>query len=347
MATRQEAIEARQKLASDLPFALREFASSAQDLRQYRGALPRAIQRFGAQLPESERILLRTYECELADTILDDVCAEIARTLQLVEISYTYPEATLDELVTYFPWAPGLKRSVEWKRTRITHYLHSFVAVGLSLPAEIQGLAHHVDLPPLPFHEIAYAITPKRLEQSWRDFKEQWEWSEEFIGILTEESEISDYAEGVDYSAIPVARWLAQSALRQETEIALDLRLLAQELTPALQRLVDEWQAARQQDGYQPIAWHNVFWTLTEEYEALPLALDQREPECSTDHELAQHLSNFYPEVKSTSRPVISRRRKQLYDACAERILRRLRENFAAGEQKPAPITLESEEHTR
>ena len=65
MATRQETVEARQKLVSDLPFALREFASSAQDLRQYRGALPRAIQRFSAQFPILSPSIYLSHYCSV------------------------------------------------------------------------------------------------------------------------------------------------------------------------------------------------------------------------------------------------------------------------------------------
>jgi len=51
------------------------------------------------------------------------------------------------------------------------------------------------------FDEIAYAVSPKRLEQSWKDFKEQMEWSEEFIGITLGEDETSSSAEFVDYGS--------------------------------------------------------------------------------------------------------------------------------------------------
>lgn len=340
--TRRETTRVRQALDLDLPMALREFVAAAQDARRYAGVLPRAVRRFAAQLPAGERALLRSYECEFVDTLLDNVCAEVERTVQLLELCYAHPTATPDDLLPLFPWAHGLKRSAEWKRARLAQYLASFAAAGLVLPINFHCTT---TLPLLPFHEVAYAVAPKRLEQSWRAFKEQWEWSEDFIGIVMDESD--EYAEGVDYSAIPLARVAAQAALRQETSLHLELRWLGQSLTPALHELVSEWQAAHQHDGYPPIAWHNVFWTLTEEYEALPLALDQREPQRATDQELAEHLSLAYPEVKSTSRPVVARRRKQLYEACAEKIVTRLRENFAHGEQTPWPITQESEERER
>ena len=35
-------------------------------------------------------------------------------------------------------------------------------------------------------------------------------------------------------------------------------------MTPALHDLLDEWHLAHPHDGYPPIAWHNVFWTLAE-----------------------------------------------------------------------------------
>jgi hypothetical protein len=336
LGARGERLAAREKLASELPLTLREFVPSSQRERQYRGPLPQAVQRFAANLPESERALAQSRACDFVDYILEDVCAEVERTLLLVELCHAQPQATLDELQAVFPWTPGLKRSDEWKKERLTDYLRSFVAIGVNLPAPIMNKVEAGNTPVLPFNEIAYAVTPKRLEQSWQDFKEQMEWSDRFLGLVTEEDETSSAAECFDYGAISAARLHTGFAPVTEAEIGLELLLLGRELSPELNILLEELHAAAAFDGYRPIAWHNVFWNITSEYDYLPLQLEQRDPLRETDQELATHLAAQYPEVKSTSRPVVSRRRKKLYDACTERVIRRLRENFAAAQEQAA-----------
>ncbi len=341
---------AREKLASDLPLSLRGFVPSSEGLRQYQGPIPLAVRRFIANLPASERALARSGECDFVDYILDDVCSEVERTLLLVEYCHRRPGATLGELQAVFPWASGLKRSDEWKRERMASYIKSFVTSGVKLPASIihaveaVGGVGNEEGSEFQFDEIAYAVSPKRLAQSWRDFKEQMEWSEKFVGITLGEDETSSAAEFIDYSSIPSASLVAGSTPSGEAEIGLDLLLLGRELSPELNGLMEELHAANVVNGYRPIAWHNVFWNVSSEYDYLPLTLEQRDPLRETDQELALHLAVHYPEVKSTSRPVISRRRKRLYDACNERVISRLRENFSrpkeqAGEQTESAIT--------
>jgi hypothetical protein len=98
-------------------------------------------------------------------------------------------------------------------------------------------------------------------------------------------------------------------------------------------------------DGYRPVAWHNVFWELISEYERMRLSLETRDPYRKTDQQLADHIKNNYPEVKSASRPMISRRRKKLSDLCVILIERRFWERFfAQREQSGSRITHVSEE---
>jgi hypothetical protein len=328
LGARGEGRAAREKLLSDLPLSLRRFVSTSDGFREYQGPIPLAVRRFIANLPTSERALARSGESDFVDYILDDVCAEVERTLLLVEFCHRCPGATLAELQSVFPWAPGLKRSDEWKRERTASYIRSFVTSGVKLPASIINAVGDEGTSVLQFNEIAYAVSPKRLEQSWKDFKEQMEWSEEFVGISLGEDETSSAAEFIDYGSISSARVVSSLTPSVETEMGLELLLLGRELSPELNGLMEELHAESAVDGYRPIAWHNVFWNVSSEYDYLPLELEQRDPLRETDQELASHLAANYPEVKSTSRPVISRRRKRLYDACNERVIRRLRENF-------------------
>ncbi len=339
---------AREKLASDLPLSLRGFVPSSEGLRQYRGPIPLAVRRFIANLPVSERALAWSCESDFVDYILDDVCAEVERTLLLVEYCNLRPEAALAELQAVFPWASGLKRSDEWKRKRISSYVKSFIASGVKLPVSIINAVGNEGAAEFQFDEIAYAVSPKRFEQSWKDFKEQMEWSEEFVGITLGADETSSAAEFIDYGSISSARLVSGLTPSVDMEMGLDLLLLGRELSPVLNGLMEELHTTNVVDGYKPIAWHNVFWNISSEYDYLPLELEQRDPLRETDQELASHLAANYPEVKSTSRPVVSRRRKRLYDSCKERVIKCLRENFAlkkeqAVEQTESAITHEDE----
>jgi hypothetical protein len=73
-------------------------------------------------------------------------------------------------------------------RERIAGYIRSFIALGLDLPAQLINAMGNEGTAEFRFDEIAYAVSPKRLEQSWKNFKEQIEWSEEFVGITLGEN---------------------------------------------------------------------------------------------------------------------------------------------------------------
>ena len=83
---------------------------------------------------------------------------------------------------------------------------------------------------------------------------------------------------------------------------------------------MEELHRHKPSDGYRPVAWHNVFWNLVSEYERLRLALETHAPFHDTDQALAAHIAMHYPEVTSTSRPVVVRRRQRLYAECVQKI---------------------------
>src|SRR5215831_8370982 len=98
---------ARQKLALDLPLALRSFVASSRGSREYLGALPRAVKQFMYHLSEaSERALLTSLEREFVDAMVDDVISGVEQSLLLVELCLAQPHANLDTLVNSFPWEP-------------------------------------------------------------------------------------------------------------------------------------------------------------------------------------------------------------------------------------------------
>lgn len=115
-----QSLSARQKLALELPLALRSFDASSRGSREYVGELPRAVTRFRYSLSDaSERALLEALEQEFVDAVVDDVMNGVAQSLLLVELCLAQPHVSLPELVHRFPWESGLKRSVEWKKKHI------------------------------------------------------------------------------------------------------------------------------------------------------------------------------------------------------------------------------------
>ena len=324
-----QALVARQKLALDLPLALRSFVASSKGRREYRGELPRAVRQFIHSLSdESERALLTSLACEFVDTIVDDVISGVEQSLLLVELCLAQAPTSLDDLNDNFPWEPGLKRSKEWKRKHIADLLRSMIAAGVPLPGAVGAALSSEGEPCFAFNEIAFAVAPKRLEWSWSDFKKQQGYGREFLCITEAGDEAGASAEGVDYGTIPVATVVLQQVTAQDRELEIDLHILGTTLSQELTALLEELHRHKPSDGYRPVAWHNVFWNLTSEYERLRLAIETREPFHDTDQTLATHIAVNYPEVTSTSRPVIVRRRQQLYAECVQKIQTRFLERF-------------------
>jgi hypothetical protein len=322
-------LAARQKLAFELPLALRSFAASSRGSREYAGELPRAVARFRYSLSdESERALLEALEREFIDAVVDDVINGVEKSLLLVELCLAQAHASLNELAHNFPWESSLKRSAEWKRKHIADHLRSMIAAGVPLPETIGAALGDQGEPLFAFNEIAFAIAPKRLEWSWSDFKKQQGYGQEFVCIAEAGDEAGVWAEGVDYGTITVAAVMLQQATAQDRELEIDFHMLGTTLSQELTALMEELHRCKPSDGYRPVAWHNVFWNLASEYERLRLALEMHEPFRATDQELATHIAMNYPEVTSTSRPVIVRRRQKLYGECVQKIQARFLERF-------------------
>ena len=157
------------------------------------------------------------------------------------------------------------------------------------------------------------------------------------IAEAGEETGIS--AEGIDYGSMTVATVVLRQTTAQDRELEIDLHMLGTTLTHELTALMEELHRCKPGHGYRPVAWHNVFWDLASAYERLRLALEMHEPFRATDQELAAHIAMHYPEVTSTSRPVIVRRRQTLYSECVQKIQARFLERFA-------DRTQESSDHT-
>ena len=179
-----QALAARQKLAFELPLALRSFVASSRGAREYTGELPRAVARFKYSLSDaSERALLEALEREFIDAVVDDVIHGVEKSLLLVELCLAQAHPSLHELVHNFPWESGLKRSVEWKRQYIADHLRSMIAAGVPLPETIGTALGNAGSPRFAFNEIAFAVAPKRLTWTWCDFKKQQGYDQNFVCI--------------------------------------------------------------------------------------------------------------------------------------------------------------------
>ena len=104
----------------------------------------------------------------------------------------------------------------------------------------------------------------------------------------------------------------------------IDINALASKLNVDLTKVMESLHSSKPKDGYRPIAWHNVWWDITEKYDGLPLSLELRDPACQTDQKLADHLLVNYPDVKKVNRMNLQRRRTRLNQSCDEMILDRL-----------------------
>jgi hypothetical protein len=213
------------------------------------------------------------------------------------------------------------------------------ITAGVPLPETAVTTLGDEGVPCFAFNEIAFAVAPKRLAWSWSDLKKQQGYGQEFLCIAEAGDEGGVSAEGVDYGTMTVATVVLGQATAQDYELEIDLYMLGTTLSQELTAVMEELHRCKPGDGYRPVAWHNVFWNLISEYERLRLAIETREPFHDTDQALAAHIAAHYPEVTSTSRPVIVRRRQKLYAECVQKIQARFLERFT-------DRTQESSDHT-
>lgn len=319
--------EARQLLEVDLRNTLRHYSETSEGNREYHGPVPNAVARFISKLPSNEKGLAQFHEEDLVDTIVDDVVVAVQRTVLLVEFVRRSPDANIEDLVEFFPWDSGLKRDAEWKKRRIIAYLRSMVTAGVALTLKTELPDDGSDLYSLD--ELAFAGSNQRIENSWNDFKRQQDLDGYYFSIDDADGRSGVDAEAVDYGTITMAKVVLGTEAGVEPELILNLHLLGKSLTTELTSLVDDMHTNQPKDGFRPIAWHNVFWCMLSDYEGLHMMLKVLDPYCEHDKRLSEHLADNYREITSTSRPVINRRRRALHQACSDRVILRVREEFA------------------
>ena len=307
----------------ELPLALRWPESTARGEWRYKGPVAKVVRMYIATMPDSERGMLSSREEDFVDYITDLIVASVRRSLALVEFCRTFHESSVEQIAERFTGWDGLKRNLAEKSLWVTRHLQSMVEAGVPLPESIKEAARAAERGKEPLYgydELALASEWKP-ELSWKDFKSQQEIDGSYLCITDPDAEedagVGD--EAFDYGAITVAQVVLNLEAPTGGELTVDLNKMGQELTGRLRELLEQLHLAKPADGYNPIAWHNIWWNVVSRYEALPLQLELREPLCDVDRELAAHIAKTYKDVSRPSRLNIFRRRTKLHDQCIER----------------------------
>lgn len=307
-------------LHQQLPLSLRSFVYGT-DGERYAGPLPKAVRWFIKGLEEPERTLAASYKDEFVDFIVDSVVDQVEQSLIFVVACTSREFDSLADLAAVYPWNAGLKRDQAWKMERVADLICSMQRQDIFLPPGILKLAEPSGREKFQFSEIAAAISAKRLWLSWGDFHDLINQEVGHLSLVDEESQ-DDGAEneGMDFGVVTIAKVMLHTGYGIEPELMVDLMDLGAAISRDLNTLLQQFHETKPKDGYPPVAWHHVFWNVSSDYEGLCLTIEMRTPFIEKDEELGKFVSLQYPEVVSTSRPVILRRRKALSEACADTI---------------------------
>ena len=315
----------------DLPLALRNFSYLDED-HYYKGAIPEKVRSFISKLQESERVTAQSREVDLIDFVLDSVLSQIKRIRQLFQFCLEFSNYELADLVKEFPDWDGYKRDDQTKRKYVADIMCSMVKAGIVLPPNLQTIALDYGEAKYSFNEIAL-IRGWNVEQSWRDFKKKQEigGSYKCLDVFSDTENPEIYAESLEYDVVAIGE-AAGNFVEDENLSYLELKELAGVLTPELENYLEETHTRKPKHGYHPIAWHKAHWDLSEKYNVIPFTLKTEEPECRTDGELAEHISQNYSEVEKPSRQNINERRTKFLRGAEEKIKLRIVEYISMGE---------------
>lgn len=315
----------------DLPLALRNF-SYIDENRKYQGVIPEKVRSFIAKLPESERKTARSRESDLVDFVLDAVSKQIKRSWQLLQFCLEFSDFALEKITLDFPDWKGYKRNENTKQKYVADVLHSIVEAGITLPENLQKIAFNNGEAKFEFNEIALA-RGWNVEQSWIDFKKKQEIGKRYkyldAGSETDTPEV--YAEALEYDIVSIGQ-TAGNFVEDENLSYLQLKQLADKLSPEIENHLEETHTRKPKHGYRSIARHRSFWDLADKYNVIPLSLQMEEPECRTDKDLAKHISQNYVDVEKPSRQNINERRTKFQRRCEEKINQRVIEYISIEE---------------
>lgn len=318
--------------ARELRFTLLQeirYASILNTNQPYNNPIEKMIFFFAAGMSDSEKGMIMSRLDDFADYIADLILSQVDRSVLLVEHAIANQDLTLEEFCESFKGWLGLKRSREKRMEWVVNHLSSMRSLGVPFSggALAVGEASRIRVDTVFGYEVKALVRRWDAQRSWNSFKDQQELDCDFQSLSDDASE-SFTGEGFDYGALTsakVALELADAGFgRSVLDTQLDLNALACELNVDLTNVMESLHSSKPKDGYRPIAWHNVWWDITEKYDGLPLSLELRDPACQSDQKLADHLLVNYPEVKKVNRLNLQRRRTRLNQSCDEMILDRL-----------------------
>jgi len=310
--------EAERLLNFELPLTLRTPEINREGAWQYRGPLPSRVRVFITTLSDSERGMATSRAEDLVDYIADLISAKVRRTVRLLEYCVQYPQQSISEIAEQFTGWDGMKRSVTERKVWITKHLLSMSAAGLPAPSFIadeikEDATTKDDL--YGYNELAL-VNQWKVDLSWADFKARQEIDRSYVCIEDSDSEeganVGD--ESFDYGAITTAQVVLNLSTPATSELTVDLVQLGRELTSELLELLESFTTKKPSDGYRPIARHNVWWKIVLRYVGVPFQLDECDPFCKADEELAGYISKNYLDVTKPNRLNILRRRTRLQE---------------------------------
>ena len=340
-AARGDREESHRLLNFELPLALRHPEAQARGGWQYQGPVAKAVRLFVATQPDTERGMVSSRAEDLVDYVTDLIVAAVRRTLALVELCYASPDLSLAEIAESFTGWDGLKRGADDRRAWVAEHLRSMSEHGIPLPSSkaITEAKEQITEAKYGYDERAL-VKEWQVALSWKDFKEQQEIDGSYLCITDPDSEEETPANEVfDYGSITVARVVLNLEGPPAGETLVDLSRIGASLSGDLRDMLEHLHGEKPADGYRPIAWHNVWWNVTSEYEGLPLRLETREPLCDVDHVLAAHIAENYAEVAKPNRLNIQRRRTRLYDSCVE-VIELVLLNWSAGSRTSREMSM-------
>jgi hypothetical protein len=316
--------EAHRLMNFELPQALRWAEVNHEGEWRYTGPVPKIVRIFIASLPEADREMAKSRSEDFVDYICDLILAKVRRTVSLLEFCRTYPDLSIEEIADKFTGWDGLKLGREARAKWVHQHLQSISLAGIeitSIAKEGSQTDSPIDDDLYGYNELAL-VNRWRANLSWKDFKEQEEIDSTYLSVSDFDSEDDPGVaeETLDYGALSAARVVLNLSESRTEELTIDLKRIGVHLTANLLDLLETFHADKPSDGYFPIAWHNVWWTILYRYQAIPLDLNERDPCCDVDRTLAEYIGSAYPAVTKPNRLNIQRRRAKLQDECVDRI---------------------------
>jgi hypothetical protein len=314
-------------LRERLPLELRHPSENrTEGLSSYDGPIVKAVvNSFKTIDSAEEREFANLCIDEVVDYITDQIIDKVKRTADIVTFCRLNPALDTEQVAESFTGWSGLKRGKPELVTWVTDHLASMVEIGIPLPGDSLAVREASSVK----HEQILGFEERALIKKW-DVKKSWNAFRKQQGILAgfvciDESADDDVAgESTDYGIISESRLLVHNPLPDGQKL-LEMADLAAQIEDILDEILTDLTTRKPQAGYNPIAWHNTWWSITDKYSGLPLNLRLELPCCETDQILSDHIVRHYVDFLAISRLSVQRRRTQLTEKCEGAIIAAVR----------------------